>query len=222
MRVLTIPGMSFLGLSPTAWSALAAIGTFVLAAATVAAVIVTICLARTDRRRDDAKRAADRQRDDELRRQDRQEWERRFDAERRNREDYEARQVLVRSEVAKGEGFNTIITASTPRIFPIKQVDAQVVGWSGSTITVLPTGFGRDPPFIKSERQWFRFRAWFPPELHNAGAIVRFTDRHGNLYYQFRHHTRRFGHNTDWINAAQEIDLWLRTGPNPDEPEDGA
>jgi len=37
-----------------------------------------------------------------------------------------------------------------------------------------------------------------------------------HLYYQFRHHTKRFPQNTDWIKAATDIDQWLRTGPNPD------
>jgi hypothetical protein len=44
---------------------------------------------------------------------------------------------------------------------------------------------------------------------------MRFVDWQGNLYYQYRHYTRRFGQNTDWDKAAQAIDKWIRTGPKP-------
>jgi len=45
---------------------------------------------------------------------------------------------------------------------------------------------------------------------------MRFVDWHGNLYYQYRHYTQRFSQNTDWHEAAQAIDQWIRTGPKPD------
>jgi hypothetical protein len=46
--------------------------------------------------------------------------------------------------------------------------------------------------------------------------VIRFIDPQGHLYYQLRHHTKRFPQNTDWITAATGIDQWLRTGPSPD------
>jgi hypothetical protein len=58
-------------------------------------------------------------------------------------------------------------------------------------------------------------------QVGGRAAIVRFADRNGNLYYSYLGYTRRFGQNTDWIAAATEIDKWIRTGPRPDEPDDG-
>jgi hypothetical protein len=52
-----------------------------------------------------------------------------------------------------------------------------------------------------------------PPET--PGRFIRFVDPHGNRYCQFRDHTQRFPQNTDWIEAANAIDQWLRTGPKP-------
>ena len=45
---------------------------------------------------------------------------------------------------------------------------------------------------------------------------MRFVGWRGNLYYQYRHYTQRFGQNTEWGDAAQAIDQWIRTGPKPD------
>jgi hypothetical protein len=68
------PGVSFLGLGLLQWTALATIAGFVVAAAAIAAIIVTLRLARADRQNDDTRRQGDRLRDDERRAQDRQ-WD---------------------------------------------------------------------------------------------------------------------------------------------------
>ena len=49
-------------------------------------------------------------------------------------------------------------------------------------------------------------------------SIIRFTDRNGNLYYSYRGYMRRFRQNTEFIDAAMQLDQWIRTGPQPDEP----
>lgn len=54
--------MTHLAVSDAGWTA---IGTLALAVATVVAIIVTLALAVTDRRRDDDRRADDRARNDE-------------------------------------------------------------------------------------------------------------------------------------------------------------
>ena len=38
-----------------------------------------------------------------------------------------------------------------------------------------------------------------------------------NLYYSYRGYTRRFGQNTKFIDAAKDLDEWIRTGPKPDD-----
>jgi hypothetical protein len=59
------------------------------------------------------------------------------------------------------------------------------------------------------------------PQVNDPAPIVRFANRNGNLYYSYLGYTRRFGQNTDWATAATEIDKWIRTGPRPDEQDDG-
>jgi Skp family chaperone for outer membrane proteins len=109
--------MSFLGLGLLQWTALAAIAGFVLAAAAIATIIVTVCVTQADRRRDDIRRQEDRQwdsdrrqedreHDAELRRQDREredrirreedeKWRQRRRDERRQREDDDAQEQVV-------------------------------------------------------------------------------------------------------------------------------
>lgn len=71
-----------------------------------------------DRRQDDQKRAEDRARDDRLRQETLEQPERREQAERTAREDYEGRQMLVTVEEkehpGKGHDFNRRVTLSTP------------------------------------------------------------------------------------------------------------
>jgi hypothetical protein len=238
--------MSFLGLELIAWTAIAAIGGLALAAATTGAIFVGVHIARTDRERDDAKREQDRQwdsdrrkedrdrndqlrreeteRDDRLRREDRDEWERRFRAEQRDREDYEARQVTV--EVIKkrpqnpspGHDLNHLIVISAPVTYPIKQVDAQIVYQANSGLAILPTGHAGDQPVTEQGRSYIRMWAGISDQLFQPAPIVRFVDRHGNRYYVYRQQTLRVSQNTDWVIAATQIGEWIRTGPHPDEP----
>jgi hypothetical protein len=63
--------------------------------------------------------------------------------------------------------------------------------------------------------------AQVPPGVHAPAAIVRFTDRSGNFYYSYRGYTRRFGQNTEWMDAVRQLDLWIQTGPKADEPDAG-
>lgn len=136
--------MTYFGPSAVGWAAWTAIGTLALACATVAAIVVTLLLARNDMRqadaqrlaeikRDDDRRADDRARGDERRAQDRdrddrlgreaaEERENREAAERQAREDYEARQVVVRTTpkadakawLGQEAQFTHQITVSTP------------------------------------------------------------------------------------------------------------
>lgn len=236
------PPMSFLGLSLTDWTAIAAFAGAALAAATVAAIIVGICTARTDRKRDDVKRAEDRQwdsdrraedreRDDRLRREAADEWDRRNRAEQRAREDYEARQVTTevipgsqlgqaqQASRAPGRDFNHRIVVSAPVTYPVKGVEVQIVHNSSGNMALLPAGHGGDPASTENGRIYYRFWAEIPEQLFQPFPIVRFVDRHGNLYYSLRGHTWRFPQNTKPENAAGQIDEWIRTGPGPDEPD---
>ena len=164
--------MSFLGLSLTDWTAIAAFAGVALAAATVTAIITGIRTARADRKRDDAKRiedrqwdsdrrAEDRERDDRLRREAADEWDRRNRAEQRAREDYEARQVTTEviaggqlSQAQRvsglpqspGHDFNHRIVVSAPVTYPVKWVDVQIVHNSSGHVALRPPGHAGDPP----------------------------------------------------------------------------
>jgi hypothetical protein len=208
----------FLGLGLTDWTAIAALAGLALAAATVAAILVTTRLTSAERRRDDRKRAEDKERDDRLRREAREETERREQAERTTRQDYEARQVLVTVEdkdhPGTGHTFNRQVTLSTPHTYPIKQVEGCMV--LPSDRTIIGFGHGGDQPHIDEQRIYYTFWAEAPERARDATPIMRWVDWHGNRYYQYRHYTERFGQNTDWAEAFQKIDTWIRTGPNPD------
>jgi hypothetical protein len=86
--------VSSLGLNLTQWTALSAIGTLLLAAATVAVVIVTVHIARADRKRDDTKRQEARDWDSARRKEDRD-----YDAEQRRRDREHAEQLCAEDEV---------------------------------------------------------------------------------------------------------------------------
>lgn len=189
-----------------------AIGTLALAGVTVAAIVVTSVIAATDRRRDDR-----------LRRKDTCERDSREAAERRTREDYEARQVVVRlqkfrdpAESYEGDAFTHRITVSTPHAYPIKWVDGRWVVNSSGNLSVVPFGFRLDNPTVDEDRTYYSFRARIPATAHDAEPIVRFVDWHGNQYYQYRHYTERFSQDTDFQQAAIKIDEWTRTGPDAD------
>jgi hypothetical protein len=190
-----------------------AIGTFVLAG-------VTVTVSAGARRHDDAKRAEDRARDDRLRREQLDQLERRELGERTAREDYEARQVLVTVEEKQhpglGHNFNRRVTLSTPHSYPVKYVDGRLVVQTNSGLSIIPFGHAGDDPYIDAERIYYPFWAEVPAQGHTAAPIMRFVDWHGNLYYQYRHYTKRSGQNTTWEQGAQALDEWIRTGPKPD------
>jgi hypothetical protein len=220
----------YLGVSVTAWVAWTAIGTLALAGATLLLIRVTVRTARQDRERDDRKRAEDREHDDRRRAEDRERddrlrreaadaIERRDAAERRAREDYEARQVLVaiarRERSGPGSNYNRQVTVITPHAYPIKQVEGRLVHQSNSGLSITGFGHGGDAPYTDDQRVYYGF--WAQIEARDqAEPIIRFVDWHGNRYFRYKHYTERFGQNTDWLEAAQQIDLWIRTGPKPD------
>jgi hypothetical protein len=197
-----------------------AIGTGALALGTVALAWVTVRTSGADRRHDDAKRAEDRARDDRLRREQVDQLERREQAERIAREDYEARQVLVTVEEKEhpghGHDFNRRVTLSTPHAYPVKWVEGSLVNQTNSGLGILPFGHSGDEPYVDAERIYYPFWAAIPVMAPRATPIMRFVDWHGNLYYQYRHYTKRFSQNTRWEQAAQAIDEWIRTGPKAD------
>jgi hypothetical protein len=247
--------MSFLGLSLLQWTALAAIAGFVLAAAAIATIIVTVSLTRAEQSRDDSRRQEDRQwdsdrrqedreHDAELRRQDREredqlrreadeKFEQRRRDERRQREDDDAQEQVVVEFLPGGprstpgsavidpdDGITHRIIVTAPAAYPIKGLDAQIAHRSNSGLGILPPGWTFMGPAVENGQVRYTCYARVPPQTHDAGSIVRFTDRNGNLYYSYRGYTRRFGQNTDFIDAANQLDQWIRTGPKPDEPAD--
>ncbi|HKI42144.1 MAG TPA: hypothetical protein VKA66_17635 [Mycobacterium sp.] len=197
-----------------------AIGTGALAAGTFVLAWVTVKTSAAARRHDDEKRAEDRARDDRLRQEALDQAERREQAERTARDDYEARQVLVTVEEKEypslGHDFNRRVTLSTPHAYPIKWVDGRLVVQSNNGLGIVPFGHTGDEPYIDELRIYYAFWAAVPETAPKASPLMRFVDWHGNLYYQYRHYTQRFSQNTDWHEAAQAIDQWIRTGPKPD------
>ena len=197
-----------------------AIGTGALAVATVGLAWVTVKTAEADRRHDDTKRAEDRERDDRLRKEQLDHLERRELVERTAREVYEARQVLVvveeKEHQGRGHDFNRRIILSTPHAYPIKWAEGRLVNQTNSGLGINSFGHAGDDPYIDAERIYYAFWAAVSPLTPEAQPIMRFVDWHGNLYFQYRHYTKRFGQNTSWEQAAQVIDEWIRTGPKPD------
>ncbi len=217
------------------WAALTAIGTFTLATITAIALGVIIWLAVTDRRRDDrqrkedrdydaVQRRLDRDRDDELRLKAIMDLERKTTAERRAREDEQARQITIQTEPGRPPfnspeyDLNHRITVSWPVPYTVKQVAAQIVNPSGGGLGIRPIGHAGEPPVTEDDRILYRFWADIPDQWNQARPIIRFVDERGNLYYSYLGLTRRFPQSTDWPAAAAEIDLWARTGPKRDEP----
>jgi hypothetical protein len=213
-----------------------AIATVALASATTVAVLVTVRLARQDRIRDDNRRAEDRERDAQLRKEDRDwdaaqrredrerddrlrreaadEWDRRTRAEQRAREDYEAGQVTVELTTTPPQQ----IVISAPATYPIKQVGAHIAHWTSGNLGVASIGHSGNGPVTRDSRVWYTFPARVPPAAQLPEVLVSFVDRHGNLYYSLKNHTMRVPQSTEPASAASQIDLWLRTGPRPDDP----
>jgi hypothetical protein len=202
------------------WDAWTAIGTGALAVGTFALAWVTVTTGKADRRHDDAKRAEDRVRDDRMRQEQFDQLERREEAERTAREDYEARQVLVQVEEKEHPGrdrtYNRRVTLSAPHGYPIKQVEGRLAHQTNGGLGILPFGHGGDVPYIDENRIYYAFWVVIPENVYNAAPIMKFVDWHGNLYYQCQNYTRRFGQNTTFEQALQVLDEWIRTGPKPD------
>jgi hypothetical protein len=205
---------------------LTAIGTLILALATVVLAYFTywtgkqaVRIAGEDRKRDDARRADDRERDDRLRREQLDELERREKIDRRDREDRDARQVTVIEEginQANRTGPNRRIILSSPNISPVKQVQGAIVTIRpDGGLNITPFG-GHAPPTVDTERTYYQFHVDVQ-ETSGQGAypVMRWVDWHGNLYYQFRHYSMRFPPNTDFGEAATVIYGWIRTGAAP-------
>jgi hypothetical protein len=196
--------MLFLGLTLTDWTAIAALGTLLLACTTFCAVVVTVRTAKEDRRRDDARRKEDQDRVDRLRHEAIDATGARERAERTAREDFEARQVVVLVRSKPDGGFNDLITVSTPRAYPITRVEGGVAqrGNHGWGIRLFRDAVD---PYQDDARTYFSFRDNInvaPPEL----PVIRFTDWHGSLYYVFRGYTERFGADqTNWRDAINDI-----------------
>jgi hypothetical protein len=146
---------------------------------------------------------------------------RREQTERAAREDYEARQVLVTVEhkehPGNGHTFNRRVTLSAPHAYPVKQVEGCMVLPSGG-LAIIGFGHGGDEPHVDEQRIYYAFWAEAPAREPQAAPIMRWVDWHGNRFYQYQHYTERFGQNTDWLEAVQKLDEWIRTGPSPAEP----
>ncbi len=216
----------FLGLDATAWIAWTAIATFVLAVAATTAILVNAGTAKRDRRADDRKRAEDRDLAERRRQQDFEETERRRQedlseaarqrlAERTEQEDYQARQVLVKTEPKQQGEYSHLITISTPHAYPIKQADGRIASTHSGNPSIIPFGPSGDDPNIDNERTYYTFKASLREPIWDK-PIIRFVDWHGNLYYHYRGYTMRFSQQTDWNDAFTRIDNFIRTGPKPD------
>jgi hypothetical protein len=212
-----------------AWDELTAIGTLALAVITAVAIGVTIVITVTDRRRADAQRTADRKREDDLRRADAAALEKRLQDERRERADQDALQVVVEfSPVAPQRTKSNAVTTGdepTHRItviafasYQIRNINARMAGQSNSGLTIFGTGWSFKAPEFAEGLVRYCCPVSLNSQQSSATPVVRFTDANGWQYYWYRGNTRRFGQNTDFHEAAAEIDLWIRTGPNPDEP----
>jgi hypothetical protein len=116
-----------------------------------------------------------------------------------------------------GRDPNHVIIVSTAASYPIKWVDAMITHRSGGSLGLTDPGWGGETPVSENGCTYYRRWADIPGHMEQPAVIVRFADRHGNLYYAYQHQTWRFPQNTDWITAAAEIDNWIRTGLKPDE-----
>ena len=189
--------MSFLGLSLIAWTAIAAfsgfVGTLALAAAAAWAVISGI------------------HRDDRLRRE---------------AADYDAQQVTVDlitggrpNQAQQPPGapqepdYTDSIVVSTPTFYPIKSVEAHLVYNYNGNLNIRDLRHLGEPASTENGRVRWRFWVEIKVDFQEPFLIARFVDRHGTLYYRYREHTRRFPPDTNPQRAAEEIDKWIRTGP---------
>jgi len=215
---------------PAEW--LTAIGTLALALVTVATLIVTVRIARTDRTRDDTKRQEDREHDAELRRQDRErddqlrreadeKWEQRRRDEQRQREDDDAQQNVIVEflpggplstegrAVTTGDGVTHRIVVTTTAAYPVKQLDARIAHRGDSGIGTTGTGWTFGPRVTQNGQVRYTCNAAVSLQLTDAAPIVRFTDRNGNLYYSYLGYARRFSQNTEFCRMRAPLRFWL-------------
>jgi predicted nucleotide-binding protein len=135
----------------------------------------------------------------------------------RAKEDTDARQVTAVIEAKPGVNSTHLITVSTPITYPIKLLEGQITWQTNNGLGMTGFGFAGDPPRTDDRHRRYTFRASISPQIHDPEPIIRFVNLHGNRYYHYRDHTQRFPHHTDWTEAANTIDQWLRTGPKPDQ-----
>lgn len=226
-----------------AWTA---IGTLALAIAAVATIVVTSAQGRNDRLRvsaerlaeikrdddkraqdrahDDERRAQDRERDDRLRREATEARERQEVAERRVREDYEARQTVVKltpkldsaAWFGQDAEFTHQITVSAPHTYPIKWVDGRWVLTGNGNFGTVDFGFSIDTPIVDENWTRYTFRAKIPATDLEAQPVIRFVDWHGNQYFQYRNYTERFSQDTDFPRSRSKA-----RSVDQDRPETG-
>jgi hypothetical protein len=185
--------------------------------------------AQEDRKYDAELRRQDREREDRLRREADEKWEQRRRDEQRQREDDDAQQQVAieflpggplsdaDNAVITNDGITHRIIVTAAAAYPIKGVDAQIAHQANSGLGILSPGWSFERPATASGQARYTCFARVPPGTHGATSIVRFTDRNGILYYSYLGYTRRFGQNTDFIDAATQLDQWIRSGPKPDE-----
>lgn len=97
-------------------------------------------------------------------------------------------------------------------------LDAQITHRASSNLAAFPPGWTFERSAAENGQVRYTCFVRIPPNVQDPEPIVRFTDRNSNLYYSYRGYTRRFGQSTEFIEAARQLDLWIRTGPKPDEP----
>jgi hypothetical protein len=191
-----------------------AIGTLALAAVTAGTAVTSVVLVRSDRKHDDNKRAEDRAYEASLRTQQAAGLKAAALADRRDREDRDAREVVVRTEginQVNSSGPNLKVILSAPNVSPVKQVQGALVRFHAGTLvntTPLPS---LPVQQIGDERTSYTFTANTTGSGHNY-PLMRFVDWNGNLYYQFRHYTMRFDPGTEWADALHAIEKWSRDG----------
>ena len=122
--------------------------------------------------------------------------------------------VEMKAHPGTGHDFNRRVTFSTLHAYPHQQVDgvlsSQPAAARASSRSATPT---TNPTSVSSAST----TASGPQSRRQHPVLLdlRFVDWRENLYYQYRHYTQRFSQNTDFTQAAQKIDEWIKTGPSP-------
>ena len=179
--------MTYWGVSSTAWEAWTAIGTLALASATVLAIWVGSRQRKADRAGFEARLLADGQ-------------ERREDA---------ARQVSV--TVIQP---NPVMTAATidvtaPLGYQLRKLTVQLTEDAGGMYLAddaEPASQG------EVDGRW-KWRYDVHVTRANLSPMISFTDRHGDLYYQYRGITQPFAPGTGFEAALPVLVALLTSGP---------